>query len=66
MNKRVKEAKRKAKNIIQKALRERYKILSESELMKCMKAEADKIKQKILEDCKEIKQLAKEEIEKGK
>ena len=64
MKKEVKKARAKAKNIIQKAFKERNKLLSESALMEAMRIEAEKIKQKIIEDCTKLKQLAKEENQK--
>lgn len=61
MNRKQKEAKRYAKNIIQKAREKSWRLLSESYLLECIRAEADKIKKQILDECLELKRKAKEE-----
>lgn len=61
MNRKQKEAKRYAKNIIQKARKESRRLLSESYLLKCIQVEADKIKKQLLDECLELKRKAKEE-----
>jgi len=61
MNRKQKEAKRYAKNIIQKARKESRRLLSESYLLECIQVEADKIKKQLLDECLELKRKAKEE-----
>lgn len=61
MKRRQKEVKRYAKNIIQKAREKSRRLLSESYLLECIRAEADKIKKQILDECLELKRKAKEE-----
>ena len=51
MNRKLKETKRKAKDILQKARTRAKKMVYESEIMKQIQVEADKIKQEIIEGC---------------
>ena len=61
MNKKEKEARRYAKNIIQKAREEQNRLLSELELLRLIRIEADRIKKQLIEECSELKRKAKEE-----
>ena len=53
----IKEANIKADKIIAGAKEERLKLISESALMETIKKESEKIKQKVLDECKEIKKI---------
>lgn len=64
MNKKLKETRRNAKRIIQKAKEIQKKLLSESELLRLIQIETDKIKKQLLEECQEMKRKAKEEVAK--
>ena len=55
MNIKLKKTRRNAKKIIQKAREKNQRLLSESYLLKCIQEEANKIKQQVLNECKEIK-----------
>ena len=62
MNKKEKEARRYAKNIIQKAREEQNRLLSELELLRLIRIEADRIKKQLIEECSELKRKVKEEV----
>lgn len=64
MNKKLKETRRNAKRIIQKAKETQMKLLKESELLRLIQIEGDNIRESVKKECLEMKRKAKEEIAK--
>jgi hypothetical protein len=60
------EAQNKSAQIISDAKREAHMLLSESELLKAVQAEAERIRNQVIEDCEKMRKQAQEETERAR